>query len=219
MSRNAPDAKGGEPAGNAAERSSLRERIMEATLVTVGERGYSHTSVAAVIERYGGYRLQFYKQFASLADAYASAYAAHADRLAQRVLAAGAEPPSWREGLRAALAELAEFLAAQPLLARGLLLGVHIAGGRAQAHRNEVLERLSRAVDSARRESGARHSPPPVTALFMVSAIEASAVTALNSGEPGRFAEAAADLEKVVCIAYFGNGGEMDLRGSAPAPG
>jgi AcrR family transcriptional regulator len=206
MPSNAPDESSGGAAGNATEDSPLRERIMEATMLVAGERGYRHTSVAAVIERYDGYRLQFYREFENLGDAYACAYETHVDRLAQRLLAAGAAAPSWREGLRAALAELGEFLTAQPVLARGLLLQVHVAGDRALALRNEVLERLSRAVDSARRETESRHSPPPVTARFMVSAIESIAVRALNADEPERFAEASADLEQVVCIAYFGGG-------------
>jgi len=178
---------------------------MEATLLVAGERGYRHTSVAAVVERYGGYRLQFYREFKNLDDAFAGAYEAHADRLTGRLLAAGAAAAGWREGLRAALGELAEFLTAQPLPARGLLLEVHVAGGRALAHRNEVVERLSRAIDSARRETGSRHSPPPVTGRFMVSAIESVAIRALAAGKPESFAEATPDLEQVICTAYFGD--------------
>lgn len=73
------------------------------------------------------------------------------------------------------------------------------------AKRNELLERLSQAVDSARRESESRHSPPPLTALFMVSAIEASAVAALLSDEPQRFGEAVPELAQMIVGAYFGD--------------
>jgi len=184
----------------------LRERIMEATLLLTGERGYHRSSVAAVIERSGGSRVQFYREFDNLHDAYASAYETHADRLVARLLGAGARASSWRQGLLAALVELAEFLTAQPLLAHGLALEVHVAGDRTRSHRNEVLKRLSRAIDSARRETESRHSPPPVTASFMVSAIESMVVRALNAGAPESFAEAASDLEELVSMAYFGVG-------------
>jgi AcrR family transcriptional regulator len=183
----------------------LRERIMEATLTAVGELGYRHGTVAAVLDRYGGYRLQFYRQFGSLGEAYELAHATHCERLATRLLAAGAAASGWRAGLRAALAELGRFAREQPELARGLLIEVHVAGGPALERRNEVLERFSHALDSARRETGSRHSPPPLTAPFMVSAIESAVVRALAQEEPERFERAIPELEQLVSAAYLGH--------------
>jgi AcrR family transcriptional regulator len=183
----------------------LRERIMEATLVVAGELGYRHSTVAAVLGRYSGYRLQFYRQFGSLGEAYELAHATHCERLATRLLETGAAGSSWRAGLRAALAELGRFVREQPELARGLLIEVHVAGGPALERRKEVLERLSRAVDSARRETESRHSPPPLTARFMVSAIESAVVRALARGEPERFERAIPELEQLVSSPYFGH--------------
>ena len=186
--------------------AELREKIMSAVLAACGELGYRRTTVAAVLERYGGYRLQFYRQFASLAEGYAAAYASQIERLSGQLLAAGASSSSWRGGLRAALKELGAFALQQPLLAHGLLVGVHVAGGPALEQRQEVLERLSRALDSARRETGSRHSPPPLTAPLMVRAIEAAVVRALAKGEPELFVQALPELEQLVSSAYFGHG-------------
>jgi hypothetical protein len=121
------------------------------------------------------------------------------------MLSAGASAASWREGLLAALEELGRYLEERPLEARGLLVEVHVAGKPAAARRREVLERLTRAVDSARRETKSRHSPPPLTAPFIVGAIDAAATSALYKVRPHEFAEAAMpDLLWMAVGAYFG---------------
>jgi AcrR family transcriptional regulator len=184
---------------------ALRARIMEAMLCACGELGYRNTSVQDVIDRYGGYRVQFYSLFASKAECYAAAYEAHATRLCEELLGgAAAAQGNWRDGLVGALEELARFAAERPALARGLLVQVHIAGKPALKKRKEVIERLARAIDSARRETGSRHSPPPETAMFMIGAIESAVVAALMNGTEANLArEAMPELVRIVSGTYF----------------
>lgn len=183
----------------------LEEKIRGAMLLACGELGFHRVTVQDVLERHGGNPAQFYRHFASLDECYAAAYEAETGRLCAEILRAGAAGPTWRQGLRDALDALGSFVRERPLAARALLIDVHIAGGSAMDKRKEMLERLSRAIDSARRDTESRHSPPPLTALFMVSAIEASAVAALLSGEPQRFEEAVPELAEIVAAAYFGD--------------
>lgn len=199
----------GELARMRAERegqdSEARARIIEAMLETCGEHGYRKATVASTIQRYGGYRMQFYRHFASKAECYAVAHESWIERLCEAMLAAGATERGWRPGLCAALGELARFACERPALARGLLVEVQVAGKPALQKRAQVLERLSRAVDSARRETKSRHDPPPVTASFMVGAIEAAVTSALVKGEPEEFAAAVPELAAMVVAAYFGD--------------
>ena len=183
----------------------LRETIMVAMLHASGEWGYREVTVQRVLDRYGGNRAQLYREFPNLEACYLEAYESGIERLCGEILQAGAAAPDWRSGLRAALATLATFAHEQPLPARALLVESHLAGEAARGKRKEILERLSRAVDSARRETRSRHSPPPLTALFMVSAIESAVVTALSAGEPGRFEALVPELSELVCAAYFGD--------------
>lgn len=111
---------------------------------------------------------------ANKAGCYAAAYEVEAERLYAALLGAAAGDPSWRCGLRAALRQLPRVAGEQPLLARGLLIKDHIAGGPALAKREEMLERLTRLLTGR-----SRHSPPPLTP-FMVSAIEVSVYMALE---------------------------------------
>ena len=118
--------------GRAAQDSALRDRVMEAVLEACGERGFRAATVQDAIDRYGGNRVQFYRLFAGKADAYEAAHAAALDALCERLLGAARAAEGWRPGLRAALAELGGFLVERPAPAKGLLVEVHIAGGRSR---------------------------------------------------------------------------------------
>jgi AcrR family transcriptional regulator len=181
-----------------------RDEILRAMLTVCGEKGYRQVAVQDVIDSYGGNRVQFYRHFASKADCYAAAYEHEVGRLVERVLAAARAEPVWRLGLRAGLGELAAFAEAAPSLARGVVVEVHIAGGPALKKRAEVCERFARAIDAGRGDAGPAHSPPPITARFMVGAIESSLADALGAGQPQAFSAAIPELAHMVVATYLG---------------
>ena len=181
-----------------------RLAILAAMLAACGEKGYRRVAVQDVIERYEGNRVQFYRHFSSKADCYAAAYEEEIERLHDRVRDVAAAEGGWLPGLRAGLAELAAFAEEQPLVARGLLVEVHVAGGPALRRRAEVHERVVAAIDGGRAENGARPSPPPITAQFMAGAIESTLTGALAAGDPGAFAAAVPELAHMVVAAYLG---------------
>ncbi len=161
-----------------------RERLVEAVLTVSGERGYENIAVQDVIEAAKASRATFYKYFEGKEDCFAQAYREASDWLYQRLAAVAGREPSWKEGLRAAVAELLEFCANQPAVARALFVEVHAAGGDALRHHEVLMERLSHAIDGARRENSSRQAPPPVTASFMVGAIETLVRSKLMSDDP-----------------------------------
>jgi AcrR family transcriptional regulator len=192
-------------AERAGEVTRLRERIMAAMLEACGKHGYRDATVQDALDLYGGHRQQFYAHFANKAECYATAYELEVERLYRRLQGLAFGEPGWHRGLLAALGGLADFLCERPAFARGLLVEVHVAGGPALLKRLEVFERLTHAVDSARHETGSRHSPPPVTATFMVGAIEAAVTSALIRATPTDFADAVPELAHMVIAAYFGD--------------
>jgi AcrR family transcriptional regulator len=186
--------------------AALRAGLGRSAVEIAGEVGYSGLTVGRVLERAGVSRAGFYRLFADKGACYLEG---------EREVFAGLESelrepcraePDWSSALEASLRRLAAFLEAEPLLARGVLVESRIAGGEALAVRFEVLERLSHAVDAARRETRSRHSPPPMTATFILSAIEESAVNSLMLGRPERFAVAVPDLARIATLVYFGDG-------------
>jgi AcrR family transcriptional regulator len=128
-----------------------RERLLEAMLTVSGELGYEQVAIRHVIERAKASRATFYKHFDDREDCFVQAQRDAGEWLYRRLLGAAKRQPTWREGLRAALAELLEFCANQPAIAKALLVESHAAGERAMDQRRELMERLSHALDSARR--------------------------------------------------------------------
>jgi AcrR family transcriptional regulator len=204
--------RSGTPRGELTRFDESRERqaaetravMHEAILAVCGEKGYRRVAVQDVIDRYGGNRVQFYRHFSSKADCYAAAFDEEVDRLQARVLESAAAESGWRLELRAGLEEVARFAEERPLVARGLLVEVHVAGGAALRRRSEVHDRVVAAIDSARREAGPRPSPPPITAQFMAGAIESTLAGALAVGDPATFAAAIPELSHMIVSAYLG---------------
>jgi AcrR family transcriptional regulator len=193
-----------------------RERLLEAVLVAAGERGYEQISVQDVIEQAGASRATFYKHFDDKEDCFAQAYHDAAHWLFRRLTGSARREPTWREGLRAGMAELLEFCANQPAMARALLVEVHAAGGAALVEHDLLMERLSHAIDGARREIPSRQAPPPVTATFMVGAIETLVRARLMSGEPQTAPEMLPGLLHFVVMQFFGEDAAWEEMTAAP---
>ncbi len=167
--------------------------IERAVLELSGEVGYDDAAVATILGRGGANRAWFYATYAGKSDCFARAYVTAAEAFCRRLLdvcAESADPPT---GIRAAIAALVDFAAAEPALATGMFAEVHVAGGDALVKRNEVFERLSRAIDRAYRETpGSRHSPPPLAAGFILDALEATLIKQLR--DPGSFEDLSEEL-------------------------
>jgi AcrR family transcriptional regulator len=181
-----------------------RARILEAMLATCGEKGYRRVAVQDVIESYGGNRVQFYRHFSSKADCYASAHEYEIKQLQARILTAASAEGGWRGALRAGLEEFGRYAEERPLVARGLLVEVHVAGGAVLRSQAEVRDRLVAAIDAARREPGPRPSPPPITAQFMAGAVESTLTAALAAGDPAAFTAAVPELTHMIVSTYLG---------------
>jgi AcrR family transcriptional regulator len=149
-----------------------------------GELGYDTVTVAAVLERSGANRTWFYETYAGKPDCYARAYAAGAEAFCERLLSACTTAVDPARAMRAALGELDDFIATDPAMATGLLAEVRVAGGAALAKRDEIFERLSRAIEHTHRETGRPRRPPPPasTATFILDAFEAAVIRALRDG-------------------------------------
>ena len=193
-----------------------RERILEAMLATSGERGFERTAVRHVIERANTSRATFYKHFEDREDCFAQAYGETTEWLYRRLTATARRQPSWREGLRAALAELLEFCANQPQIAKALVVEVHAAGEPSLSQRRDLMERLSRALDSARREIPSRQAPPPVASDFIVGAIDTLLAAKLMDGDAARAPQMLPGLLHFIVMQYLGEAAAWEELTAAP---
>jgi AcrR family transcriptional regulator len=205
------------PGLHARTRAQLRPRLSEAMLLMSGELGYEQVTVQDVIERAGTSRATFYKHFADKEDCFTQAYEEASEWLYQRLIGATKRQSGWREGLRAAMAELLEFCADQPAMAKSLFVEVHGAGGRALLQHDRLMERLAQAIDSARREIPSRQkAPPPVTATFMVGAIETLVCAKLMDGDAQHAPDMLPGLLHFVVMQYFGEDAAWEEMAAAP---
>jgi AcrR family transcriptional regulator len=193
-----------------------RQRLLEAVLEVSGEMGYEQVAVRHVIERAGSSRATFYKHFKDREECFTQAYEQASEWLYGRLMGIAKRQPTWREGLRAGLAELLELCARRPALAKALFVEVHAAGERALAQRAELMERLSHALDRARREIGSRQAPPPVTATFIVGAIDTLVSAKLMDGDAERAPEMLPGLLHFVVLQYFGEAAAWEEMSAAP---
>ena len=160
------------------------------------------------------------RRFASADEPFGQVYEEAAELLCDEMLDAARRAGSWRLGLRAALAELLRVLAGQPLLARALLLEVHVARGRAWEAHQRAVARLTAALDNARSEPGALPYASPTTAGFMLGAIEESLRREILPGGRAEVERLLPDFAHLVVLSYFGEDEAwLELRsGDVPAP-
>lgn len=181
--------------------------VHEAVLLAVGELGYAKATVREIVARAGITEDRFHRRFGGKERCFAAAYAEAAERLRGELAGACEEAPSWKAGFEAALAELLRFVAEQPLAARSLLIEVRAARGAAWAKHQEVVERLTEAIGAAREEPGARPNASPMTAGFIVGAIEESLCIEIAAGRAAEAERLLEDLTRLAFLQLFGEAG------------
>jgi AcrR family transcriptional regulator len=191
----------GEHGGDAAPE---RVALIEAMLRLSGEIGYRATTLERLRERSGVDGLAPF--FQSREECFAAAYSVEADRLCGVFQEAWDSRSSWRDQLRAALGALFAYVAERPVPSRVLLIEAQVAGGAALARQEEISGRLARALDEgACREIGrSRHTPPPITAEFMVGAIAQTVRSFLLAGDPAGISASLPELMHLLVGPYLG---------------
>jgi AcrR family transcriptional regulator len=208
---NRPSEAGARERARQQERAALGEAVLELS----GERGFRRLTVEAVSERAGFPAERFHAHYPGVEECFRAAHAEQAEALLEALRTACAKPEGWAEGLLAALVTLFDFATERRLAARAVLTQVYVAGGEAERHHQDALERLSRAIDRARRETDpSRHSPPPSTAAFMIGAVEESVRWRVEQRRPELLWEALPELMEMIVAAYFGEAaGRRQLSG------
>ena len=129
---------------------SQRERLGDATLDVVAEKGYGATTVADLTAEAGISRTTFYEMFDDKEACFLAAYDSAVDVLVRRIAAAFEAKEGWPSRVRAGLVTLLESLAAEPRLARLALVDVGSAGPAAQRRYRAALQRMTPFFDEGR---------------------------------------------------------------------
>ncbi|MGE5407976.1 MAG: TetR/AcrR family transcriptional regulator [Syntrophothermus sp.] len=192
-----------------------RQRILEGMLTAVGELGYERASVRTVLDRSGVYRQAFYDNFSCKRECFLEACDLGVARVESAVRMAASHHSTWRAQLHAGLGALLDFLDAEPLTARALIVEVHPAGREAVARRTAALARTHPFLDRARGEPGADRAAPSIAAEAIASGIHAVIHSRLAAGESSGFRQLLPELMYVAMLPFFGD--EAGRTAVAPA--
>ena len=116
-----------------ADRTSRRRTIEEAAIGVVGRKGYRATTVGDIIAEAGVARTTFYKHFEDKHQCFLASYDLAAARVLAAVEAGCGEERPWLERVQGRLASLVDLLAADPPLARVVVVEATVAGAHGRA--------------------------------------------------------------------------------------
>jgi AcrR family transcriptional regulator len=150
---------------------SQRERLLEAAVRVVAEKGYAAATVGDLTGEAGVSRTTFYELFEDKEDCFLSAYDNAVDALVRRVLAAYDSERRWPDRARAGLEALLETLAREPALARLSLVDIGAAGPAAQRRYRTAMQRLTPLFDEGRDFAASGRSLPPNTSRMAIGGV------------------------------------------------
>jgi len=193
---------GGLPRGQVTQ--IQRSRMLAAAVEAVEEVGYARMTVAQVIGRARVSRKTFYDVFADREDCFLAAFEQALTQARTIAQEAYAGEPSWREGVRAALARLLLAMDDEPGLAKLCIVEALGAGERVLECRTRMLEEIAAVIDRGRGVSNAVREPPEVTAEGVVGAIFAVLhARVLERGEQ-RLTDLLGALMSMIVLPYLG---------------
>lgn len=191
---------------------SQRNRIHQAMVQVVSERGYPETRVVDVIGVAGVSRKTFYELFDSKEDCFLAAY----DVLLGNLLGEATDAfesqsgASWAERIAAALEALLRHLAAHPAEARFAIVEVLAAGPKALARRDAGLRQFTGFLESGRSETSVEL--PGIISLSVAGGINELLYSEILHGAVARLPSRLPDLMFWVTLPFLGAEGAAAER-------
>jgi AcrR family transcriptional regulator len=193
---------GGAGHGNVAE--IQRARMLGAALEAIDGHGYAGFTVAHVIQRAKVSRKTFYEVFLDREDCFAALFEQAIARAGARVSRAYEAQSTWREGIRAAMAEILMFIDEEPAYARLCVVDALAAGPRILERRMRVLEGIRAVVALGRLQREGRREPPEVTAEGVIGGVFAVIHTRLLERSKRPYIELLGQMMSIVVLPYLG---------------
>ncbi len=182
-----------------------RARLLVGIVRAISKRGYNQTTITQIAEAAAVSRHTFYDNFQNKEQGFLAAYD-HAYEDVSSAMQSAAEPfDDWHEQVKAALAALLEFFAAEPDLARFFWLEP-IGGGATIADRyREVMHSLAEQLTANR---PAITNAPPLSAIAeeaIVGGVVALIAKQISAGRPERLPDLLPDLLELILAPYLGS--------------
>jgi AcrR family transcriptional regulator len=183
---------------------SQRERLLEATIRVVAEKGYAATKIADLTSEAGISRTTFYELFEDKEACFLAAYDHVAERLVARISAAYEAEVSWPGAMRAGLAELLSALSVDPPLARLGLIDVGAAGPAAQQRYLAVVKRLTPLFEEGRDFAPWGRTLPANTSRMAIGGVLGLVSESILAGEAAQLPTLLDDVLSAALSPYLG---------------
>ena len=181
-----------------------RDRLLAATVTAVGEVGFGGLTVGRIVSGSRVSRNTFYGIFEDREDCFCATFLRLADHARSVLRGAYGREASWRDGARAALAELLRLMDEEPGSAKLCVVDALAAGDRVLECRAAVLEELAAAVDRGRAESAGGPTLPEMTARGVVAGVAGLIHAHLVDGRDEPLTGLHGQLMYMIVSAYVG---------------
>ena len=191
---------------------SQRNRIYQAMIEVVSERGYPETRVVDVIGVAGVSRKTFYELFESKEDCFLAAY----DVLLENLLGDAGNAfesksgASWAERIAAALESLLDHLSEHPDEARFAIVEVLAAGPKALSRRDAALRQFTGFLEGGRSETSVEL--PGIISISVAGGINELLYSEILHGAAKRLPSRLPDLMFWVTLPFLGAEGAAAER-------
>jgi AcrR family transcriptional regulator len=183
---------------------SQRERLLEAAVRVVAEKGYGATTITDLTREAGISRTTFYAMFEDKEACFLAAYDGVADALVRRISEAYEAEEGWPRRARAGLEALLEALAEEPDIARLALVDAGAAGPAAQRRYRAALQRLTPFFEEGRDFAPAGRNLPANTSRMAIGAVAGLIADELAAGRAGRLSDLLSDVLFATLVPYIG---------------
>lgn len=185
---------------------SQRERLHEAAVRVVAEKGFGAMTIGDLTKRARVSRTTFYEFFEGKEHCFLTAYDHAVDAMARRVIAAYESERDWPDRAAAGLAALLQVLAEEPALARLSLVEVGNAGPAAQRRYRAAAQRLTPLFDEGRDYAPRGRRLPANTSRMAIGGVTGLISDELIAGRAEQLPDLLPDVAFATLVPYIGPG-------------
>lgn len=200
---------------------SQRERMVEAMIGVVAEKGYTDATVADIISTAGVSRATFYEQFADKEDCFIAAYGAVMERMLTFVAEGFARSATedWVVQIRGGIGALLTYLAENPIAARVGIVEGFGAGARARDRYQQAVSSFFPFLDSARILADDPDRIPTQVARVIVGGVSSLMFNEASNGRAASLPSLLPEMMYLSVTPYFGHEQGIIAMNETKVPG
>jgi len=181
-----------------------RDRLTAGMIAAVAEHGYHEATITQITAAAGVSRRTFYGYFSSKEECFFDTFEQVVTHLEGAMATAVEGEDVWPERVRAQLGALLEAFAANPDLARFMLIAPPNAGGEVADRYRTFLEHLFAILAEAKPPLPATREPSRAVTDGLVGGVAGLIVREVKAGEGKQLTELLPDLLELLLTPYFG---------------